>query len=209
MLLSLFYSIYTEITIGRSLSYVSMTCQLKDEVQSKLQLALFLAPSLVVCMVCTVKIWLCLRLHTQRIIDVTLRNDDTRNARRTHPMRRMVNSCLIAIRLIVMVSGVFLVTLIPSILLRQIIFSQGVTWLDIETRANYTAAIAMRLELIVGSIVFATLNPIIYYSVDKQLYQQLKEALGLRIGNSPISSDQALPMWHAGITGNPSVDFQL
>ena len=191
------YIIYTELTIGRKLAYVSFTCQLQDVSQSFIQMVVFIIIPLTITMFCVIAISRVLTKQRMRIIDLTMvtgRSNSqsiatSNNANEVNPIKQLVKNGGKTIRLIVMVSGVFLVSIIPSAIFRQTVTMNGITWYDIETRSVFWASVLMRLESTIGSILFSTVNPLIYYYIEKVFYYELKMKLNLKIQPSEVSGE--------------------
>ena len=183
------YVIYTELTIGRKIAYMSFTCQLMNPKQSHIQTTVFVFIPLVISIFCVISINRVLAKQRMRIRHIALEvNPQMNNASQINPIKQLIKNGGKTIRLIVMVSGTFLASLLPSTIFRETVLMNGITWDDIITRRVYWAAILMRLEVIIGSVTFSCVNPIIYFYIEKVFYQELKARLTAKTG-SPISSD--------------------
>ena len=147
--------------------------------QSFLQLIVFILIPLLITVFCIIAISFVIRKQRMRINDVSAAlaeasNPSTNEINRVNPIRQLVQNGVKTLRLIGMVSGIFVASIIPSVFCRQVVAMQGVTWFDIETRSVYWASVLMRLESTVGSVLFATVNQLIYYYVEKVFYYELK-----------------------------------
>ena len=78
-----------------------------------------------------------------------------------------------AVILILQVSGAFWCTLIPSMLMRTIIFNLGYTWDDLDTRRYLAPSILVRLGSLLYVPIAPVVNPVFYYYYSRK---DLREA---------------------------------
>ena len=94
-----------------------------------------------------------------------------------------------AIRMILLVSGVYWGTYIPAWIIYALIVSFGATWESMDKRCNLYAAILMRLARFLMNHISPCLNPLIYFWIHKDLWAGFKKMLGLKAKFS--SEDEA------------------
>ena len=85
-----------------------------------------------------------------------------------------------AFRMIVLVSGAFWGTILPSYVIRACLFMSGHTWAGLDTRDYATQAIIMRIGNYGYSSVSSLLNPIIYFYSRRDLRREFWRLLGIR-----------------------------
>ena len=178
-IITFIYIIYTELTIGRKLAYVSFTCQLQDAGQAYFQMVFYVLIPLLITIICIIAISRVLKKQRMRINNLTVlagnaNCETTGSYHQINPIKQLVKNGGKTIRLIVMVSGIFVASVFPSAIFRQTVAMNGITWHDIETRSVYWASMLMRLETTFACVLFATVNPLIYCYVEKVFYYELK-----------------------------------
>ena len=177
-IISFLYVFYTERTIGSKLSYVSLSCQLQNATHSHVQLIVVVLIPVSFITFSFVSIFRVARNaqdNNNMRIPLGRLNNDTHQ--RVDPIRRRFRNLRNAIRLILMTSGMFLVTIVPAAISREIVLLHGVTWQEVETRQVLWASLLMRLETTFESVLFAAVNPIIYYRTERNLYVEFKRLI--------------------------------
>ena len=101
-----------------------------------------------------------------------------------------------AFRLIVLTSGSFWGTYIPSWIMRISVLSTGSTWEELDNRVFVWKTIVVRVHMIILSSVASALNPIIYFGLQKDFRVALRRSFG---GRSKFS-------WESEATENTAVD---
>lgn len=175
-LVSLIYTVVTEVLIGRFYHSSVITCNLPDSaVQSLVQFVIFFLPSGVVTIFSAVRIWRLAR--RSRVAPATVvmsaamggmagagRASAVVSSRST-PVKQAYKG----LRMILLVSGTLWGTIMPHYAVRIIIFNAGYTWHDLDSRRHLMPAIAMRIATFVGTTVSSAVNPIIFYYSRKDL----------------------------------------
>ena len=167
------YCAVTEFLIGRQYHSSVLGCNFgggKILIQSTIQLLCFLMPPAVVTIVSTYKIW---RLLVQvNVAPVAPDGAVTQSVAPGHQATKVI-------RMILLVSGTFWGTYLPSIIMRVTIFSLGITWEDVNSRDSLMASMLIRTATILFTCVSSTLNPFIYYYSRRDLRQACFKLMGI------------------------------
>ena len=96
----------------------------------------------------------------------------------------------VAIKMILLVSGVYWGTYVPGFATRVVIFNAGFTWDDLDYRRNITAAILFRMSHFLLSHCSSALNPVIYFYTHAEVKAGLKKLLGRIVDFPPNEESQ-------------------
>ena len=95
-------------------------------------------------------------------------------------MKRTQRKQISTIRTILLVSGVFLFSFVPTGFVRMYMNHSGITWLDLEMRTNIAMTIGYRLSNIAMSTTMPVANPILYLAMMKHINIECRSLFGIR-----------------------------
>ena len=172
------YVISTELLIGRKTFYVNLHCQLADaKTHAYIQLALVFAPTLFMIAFGTIQIQRLIK-RQQQVVNALVLPQDTNIKKHkgviTTPVGKKAKH---AVRLVLLLSGVFVGTHLPAYILRSVMFSIGISWEDVETRKHFTASVILRVEAVIEACVAPAFNPIVVFFINKDIRDHALDTL--------------------------------
>jgi type IV secretory pathway VirB3-like protein len=171
----LIYMAVSEIYPGREFHATILGCNLRDmSIHPIFQGLVFVLPTMFSTAFCSVKIW---RLSVQRSVAPSVPQDPVLAT----PTRQAAK----ALRVLLLVSGVFWAMTLPVAITRSLYFRSGVTWQDLDSRRSYFKALFLRYNYYIYALVSPLLNPIIYYYSRKDLRMGLRKVCGLENAVAP------------------------
>ena len=89
-----------------------------------------------------------------------------------------------ALKMVVLVSGTFWLTIIPGFLIRVGLATSGVTWADTDQRISLSMFALSRASYMLITVLSSALNPIIYIAVLTELREAVWKCIGIKRNNS-------------------------
>lgn len=176
-LITVCYFVSSEIIFGRELFIAVMSCQMKSSIMTQSQLIYFFGPSLFSIIFSTVRVgmlWAKMRTTVSpQPLGVT---DQTSVEALSNTYKVKIRKAGTAIKLILLISGLFWGTYILSFIARVVVL-RNFTWDEIDTRQNMTAMILVRGSQLLAGTVSQIFNPGLYMYTHPQLRAALLRML--------------------------------
>ena len=141
-------SALTEVITGRILYPVSLDCQLPQNAARVFIILLFFFPAFTVTSYSLVSLYHIAVKQKSRVQDLKLNKEQVSTM-----------STKDAIRLILLVSGVFYGSYIPVYGLLQVLLNTGITWEKMNTRTHEVLSVSVRMLCLVMTFLHGVINP--------------------------------------------------
>ena len=179
ILIPVVWCVVTGIVIGRrQLSTAAMLCQLPQAIKAlPSQMIIFLFPSIFGILLSFIQIF---RLRHRALKQVHCQAEEVGQAGLNPAVVTPTNlkSMKAALRLLLLTSGSFWGTLIPSWAMRTIVLTSGSSWEDLDNRVNIWNTIVIRMHVLILSSFASALNPIIYFALHADFRAALAKTFG-------------------------------
>ena len=153
-----------EILIGRTMLYANLYCQLENVVIATTYMAFCFAPSFMAVLFSCGNIMHLIRQKARRMA-----NDAIPGFMSQQQILSINRPARSALRIIVMLSGLLLITHIPTTIIRRSVIYSGITWEEIDSRKAFYEAIAIRVCAYVKAVVSPAISPCILLYVNRWL----------------------------------------
>ena len=155
--LPILYTIVTDAIFVRVPVTTRMYCLLPESYRKKANLIVigfFFCPTLLISIYTLISLGLLIKKHQARL--------NAMNDMATQPIKNMLTNVKGHMRMLLSISGTFLLTILPGIIIRLVLFPSGATWEEVDTRTDMTVFIWSKIGWFMEIILSSFINPIIY-----------------------------------------------
>ena len=156
--LPMLYIIVTDAIFVRVPVTTRMYCILPDSYRKKANLIVigfFFGPTILISICTLISLVLLVKKHQDRL--------NPMDAMATQqPMKNMLTNVKGHIKMLLSVSGTFLLAILPGMIIRLVLFPSGATWKEVDTRTNMTVFIWAKIGWFVEMVLSSFINPFIY-----------------------------------------------
>ena len=183
------YALMVLMIAGRELVTTGLNCQplvTSLQIINPITTCIFFIPPTVVSFVVLIRLRLLISRHQAQVAALNL---GTEGIELEKKRKKHVITVKKAIKMIALISGAFLGTTAPFVLMRVAIFSSGVTWLETDAREDVGIFALTRLSYFSVAILSSLINPPIYLYAQNDLKRSALECCGImKISSSDLDS---------------------
>ena len=182
------YSAITAVIFGKVLVTTALNCQARAAglvYLNPITTVLFFLPPAFMSGYVLARLTALISKHKAQVSALPSGNEANQAAKQS---KKQVFSGKRAFKMIALVSGSFLGTTVPFVLIRVAIFSSGVTWKQTDARENMVAFAISRFCWLAVATLSSLANPAIYVYAQTDLRKLAKRNLGMKV---EIAEDEA------------------
>ena len=167
------FAVFTEVFVGRTFHAVVLDCMLPFTTPLNLIIVfLFGLPNIIINIFCIVSLLKLLKKQRRQVQALQIEGSVCMPGKAKRPVKD-------AVRLILLVSGIFYGSYVPAYLIHEVIF-RNVTWESLNARDVETLSVLYRVFSTVASCTPACLNPWVYIYVNQDLRKEMYKSFSMR-----------------------------